>query len=169
MMTHYKKKRFCFILVIVFLFIAMIYSQAEALSITSQPITFTGVTLNGSDQTTSGSTTAWQADATDELGGWNVTVFSTDFTSGGNSITVDNFKIRLLDEQIVLISGEAKPVSTQTTFVSLSGSPLKIASADSGTGNGIYTLTPDFQLDIPAQTYAGTYTATVTVTVNVGP
>ncbi|GAG22669.1 unnamed protein product, partial [marine sediment metagenome] len=56
-----------------------------------------------------------------------------------------------------------------TTFTALSGTPLKIASAAAGDGRGVYDLTPDFRLTVPAESYAGSYTATVTVDTIKGP
>ena len=105
--------------------------EAAALTITTAPISFPDVTLNGAPQTVDGSTSAWRADATGETGGWKVTVASTDFTNGsGKTIDVSNFEIRLLDANIVRVSGDLNgPTSTQTTFAALSGTALKIASA----------------------------------------
>jgi hypothetical protein len=69
-----------------------------------------------------------------------------------------------------MVSGDANgPSSNQTTYTSLSESPLKLASAASGEGDGVYDLTPDFQLSIPAETFTGSYSATVTVAVATGP
>ena len=150
---------------------AALVAEAAALTITTAAITFPNVTLNGASQTVlDDSTSAWQADATGETGGWKVTVASTDFSNGsGKTIAVSNFEIRLLDANIVLVSGGTKPTSTQTTFAALSGTSLKIASAAAGNGNGVYDMTPDFRLTVPAETYAGDYTATVTVDISVGP
>lgn len=150
---------------------ALLVSHAAALTITTAPITFTGVTLDGTDQMSDGSTSAWQADATGEAGGWNVTVASTEFDNGsGKTIAVANFEIRLLDANIVMVSGDINgPASTQTTFASLSGTALKIGSAAVGEGDGVYELTPDFRLMVPAETYDGSYTATVTVAISAGP
>lgn len=240
------------------------FTPSSTLTISTSPITFPGVTLNGTDQTVTGSTSAWQADASGQAGGWNVDVSSTDFgidevqqvynsatggtftltfsgqttaaiannasvatmesslealsnitdvnvtgsgTSGdpwvvtfvdpgkqnvaeltaddtnltggtstisttteGRTIAVANFEIRLLDSNIVLVSGDInKPVSTQTTFVSLSGAALKIASAAVGEGDGVYDLTPGFQLTVPGGTFIGSYAASVTVTISTGP
>ncbi|MGD8758997.1 MAG: hypothetical protein PVJ07_01950 [Anaerolineales bacterium] len=150
---------------------ALIVVQAAALTITSAPISFPGVTLDGTDQTVNGSTSAWRADATGEAGGWHVTVASSDFDNGsGKTIAVGNMEIRLLDVNIVRVSGDVNlPVSTQTTFASLSASALKIATAAVGEGDGVYDMTPDFRLTVPAETYVGSYTATVTVDISVGP
>ena len=145
--------------------------EASGLTITTASISFPDVTLDGTDQTVNGSTSAWRADAAGESGGWNVTVAATDFDNGaGKTIAVANFEVRLLDADIVLVSGDTnKPTSTQTTFTSLSGSALKIASAASGEGDGVYDLTPGFRLTVPAETYSGSYTATVTVAISAGP
>ena len=150
---------------------AVLVLSAAALTITTASITFPAVTLDGTDQTVNGSTSAWRADATGESGGWNVTVASTDFDNGaGKTIAVANFEIRLLDASIVVVSGDTNgPVSAQTIFASLSGTALKIASAAVSEGDSVYDLTPDFRLTVPAETYTGSYTATVTVTTSAGP
>ena len=150
---------------------ASLFIQALALSITSAAISFPSVSLNGADQTVNGSTSAWQADASGETGGWNLTVASADFDNGaGKTIAVANLEIRLLDSNISLVSGDAAvPISTQITFTSLSGSALKIASAAVGEGNGVYDLTPDFRLTVPAETFTGSYSATVTIAIGTGP
>ena len=110
------------------------------------------------------------ADDTNLTGG--TSTVTTLIEGGTKTIAVSNFQIRLLDANIAYVSGNDNidiPVSTQTTFGSFSGSPLKIASAAVAEGDGVYDLTPDFQLTVPAETYIGGYEATVTVTVNVGP
>ena len=95
---------------------------------------------------------------------------TTTIEGGTKTIAVSNFQIRLQDGNIVVVSGDTnKPISTQTTFASLSGTALKIASAAVGEGDGVYDLTPDFQLTVPAETYIGRYEATVTITISAGP
>ena len=152
--------------------VALLVMEAAALTITTAAISFPNVTLDGDPHTVNGSTSAWRADAVGETGGWNVTVSSTDFDNGsGKTIDVSNFEIRLLDASIVWVSGDDinMPTSTQTTFTDLSGTALKIASAAVGDGNGVYDMTPDVRLTVPAETYAGNYTATVTVDISAGP
>ena len=150
---------------------AVLVAEAAALTITTAAISFPGVTLNGGPQTVDGSTSAWRADATGETGGWKVTVASTDFDNGsGKTIAVSNFEIRLLDANIVWVSGSTnRPTSNQTTFTALSGTGLKMASAAVNNGNGVYDITPEFRLTVPAETYAGSYTATVTADISAGP
>jgi hypothetical protein len=152
--------------------VALLVMEAAALTINTAVISFPDVTLDGDPHTVDGSTSAWQADAVGETGGWNVTVSSTDFDNGsGKTIAVSNFQIRLLDANIVWVSGDDinMPTSTQAIFTALGGTGLKIASAAAGDGNGVYDMTPDFRLTVPAETYAGNYTATVTVDISAGP
>jgi|SRR5665811_662159 len=156
---------------VAFTAVAVLAPHAAALTITPAAISFSPVTLNGAVQTVAGSTNSWRADAAAESGGWNVTVSATDFVNGDfKTIPVSNFEIRLLDANIVMVSGDPNgPSSTRTSLGALSGTPLKIASTAAGEGDGVYDLGPDFQLTVPAETYAGSYSSTVTVDVNAGP
>ena len=151
--------------------VTVMFTYAAALTITTAVITFPEVTLDGSTQTVSGSTSPWRAGGTGETSGWNITVVSTDFSNAGDkTIAVANFQIRLLDSNIVVVSGDTSgPESTQITFATLSGAALKIASAAVSEGDGVYDLTPDFWLTVPAETYAGNYIATVTIIISAGP
>ena len=152
--------------------VALLVMEAAALTINTAAISFPDVTLDGDPHTVDGSTSAWRAAAVGETGGWNVTVASTDFDNGsGKTIDVSNFEIRLLDTNIVWVSGDDvnMPTSAQTAFTALSGTALKIASAAVGDGNGVYDMTPNFRLTVPAETYAGNYTATATVSISAGP
>lgn len=169
MLLRLINKGVTIILVIIVLMAAA--NKAAALSISTSPVTFPTVTLNGTDQTITGSTSAWQADANGETLGWNITVSSSVLENGlGKTITSQALMIRLLDENILWVSGEENgPVSTQTSYTNLSVTPIKIASAAAGSGNGVYDLTPDFQINIPAEAYVGTYNATLTISINAGP
>ncbi len=150
---------------------SLLTTHSSALSISTSALSFPGVFLNGYDQSVLGSTSAWRVDATGETGGWNATISATDFTNGaGGIIYVSNLETRLADSNIALVSGDPTlPVSTQTTFTSLSGTGLKFISAANGTSDGVYDLTPEFRLTVPAESYIGNYTSTLTITVSTGP
>ncbi len=146
--------------------------QASALSLTTVPITFPGLSLTGADQTATTSNGTWQADGEGDPAPWHVNVSSTDFDNGaGKTIAVSNFEIRLLDANIVVVSGppNPRPSSTQTTFAALSGTDLKIVSATAAAGRNAWDITPDLRLAIGSESYAGNYSATVTVAIAVGP
>ena len=150
---------------------SLLTTHSSALTISTSAVSFPGVLLNGYDQNVLGATSAWQVDATGEVGGWSATVSAADFTNGaGGVIHVSNLEIRLADSNIVLVSGDPTlPASTQTTYAALSGVGLKFISAASGTSDGVYDITPEFRLTVPAETYIGNYTSTLTITVSAGP
>ena len=154
-----------------FIAAGILVTHSAALSVTTSPVSFPGITLNGYDQVLSGSTGAWQVDASGEAGGWHLTISATDFSNGsGGVIDVSNLTFRLQDANISLVSGDpVLPTSSQTSYISLSGTALKVMSAVSGTGDGVYNFLPEFQLTVPAETYSGSYSSTLTLAVNIGP
>ena len=138
----------------------------------TSPVSVANTTLDGSDASVGGTTDAWVSTNDVESGGWHLTVSATDFVNdsdSGKKIPVGGFSIKLDDANVVTISGNTKPSSTATTSIALSTAPLKIASAASGQGIGQYEITPDFTLNVPAETFAGSYTAPVTVDMVTGP
>jgi hypothetical protein len=146
--------------------------KASAITISTVPITFPFTTLNGTDVTANTSGSTWQADGEGNPAPWHINVSSTDFTNAASkTIAVSNFEIRLLDANIVAVTGppNPKPSSTQTSFTPLSGTELKIATANAAQAVNLYDLTPDFRLTVPAETYTGDYSATVTITIVAGP
>ena len=146
--------------------------KASAITISTVTITFPLTALNGTDVTATTSGSTWQADGEGLLAPWHINVTSTDFTNADSkAIAVSNFEIRLLDSSIVVVTRppSPKPTSTQTSFTSLSGTDLRIATATAIGGDNIYDLTPDFRLTVPAATYSGNYSATVTITILAGP
>jgi hypothetical protein len=168
-MVPLKKWRWISICIVLSL-VGLITRQVFALGISTSVIQFNGVILNGQDQVTFGSTDAWRVDASDADQGWNVMVSATDFTNENSQLlSASNLEICLPDENIVIISGAGGPISTQPFFASLGGDPVKIVSADDHQGTGVYDLTPEFKLLVPAQTFKGAYTSTITVSVVSGP
>ena len=149
---------------------AALVNRAAAQTIAAAPVSFGTVALDGRDRVVPGTTSAWQVDASDAADGWNITVAAGDFTDGaGHTIAAHNLEVRLPETGIVEVSGDGTlPASAQTDFAPLSGAGLKIASA-AVEAAGMYELTPEFRLTVPAETYAGSYTATLTVAANTGP
>ncbi len=146
--------------------------DVNALTINTAPISFPASTLNGTDQTVTTSGSTWRADGEGNPEPWHINVSSTDFTNAASkTIAVSNFEIRLLDGNIVVVTGppSPKPASTQTTFTSLSGTAVQITTADAAQGQESYDVTPDFRLTVPASTYTGNYSATVTIAMVIGP
>ncbi len=150
---------------------ATVTIQGGTLSLFTNPIEFGTISLSGLDQTVDTQPAAWTGtDATGAGAGWNVTLTSTDFTSAGGTITVDNFKMTLDDANVVTVSGNTAPTSQVTSYQPLStGTPLTLLSAAAGSGMGTYDFTPDARLIVPAESSPGAYEAFMTVSINSGP
>lgn len=153
-----------------------------SLSVSMAAVTLSGVTLDGTDKisTSASGSNSWSArDSRGTGDGWNLTIAATDFSDGtGKTIDISaadqEFKIQLLDTNITVTAGNAKPVSQVTALTAIPESPaaaLKLVSAALDTGMGTYAIAPNFELEIPAETYvgSGTYTSTITVTAVSGP
>jgi hypothetical protein len=150
------------------------------LSVTPADVTLSGVTLDGTDQlsTSASGSNSWSAtDARGTGAGWNLTIDSTDFSDGGtNTIDISSadqeFKIQLLDANITVTAGNTKPTSQVTALTAMPEVPaaaLKFASAAVDEGMGTYAINPNFELEVPAETYDASYTATITITAVSGP
>ena len=155
-----------------------------SLSVTAANVTLSAVTLNGTDQTSTSAAAANTWTGIDARGtgvGWNVTIDSTDFTDGGTPLrTIDisvadqESKIQLLDANIATTAGNGVPTSSATTLTAIPTtgiSSLKFVSAAIDAGMGTYTMQPNFELEVRAETFVGTgtYTATITVTAVTAP
>ncbi|MBT7602675.1 MAG: hypothetical protein HN560_16615 [Anaerolineae bacterium] len=150
------------------------------LSVTPANVTLGGVTLDGTDKLSTSASGANSWSAADARGtglGWNLTIGATDFDDGaGKTIDIaqadSEFKIQLLDANVTVTAGNTKPVSSAATLTVIpdTGS-VKFLSAATDTGMGTYAIAPNFELEIPAETYvgSGTYTSTITVTAATGP
>ncbi len=150
---------------------ATITIAGGTLALATNPIDFGAISLTGVDQTVDTQPAAWTAvDGRGSGAGWNVTLTSTDFTATGGTITVDNFKMKLDDANIVTVGGNTAPTSQVTGYQPLStGTPLKLLSAGVGVGMGTYDFTPDARLIVPADSAPGDYEAFITVSINSGP
>ena len=150
---------------------ATITITGGTLSLSTNPIDFGTIALSGLDQIVDTQPVAWTGtDATGAGAGWNVTLTSTDFTSAGGTIAVDNFKMTLDDANVVTVSGNTAPTSQVTSYQPLNSiTPLTLLSAALGAGMGTYDFTPDARLIVPAESTPGAYEAFMTVSINSGP
>jgi hypothetical protein len=160
---------------------ATIGIQGGTLSFTTEAITFTGVTLDGTTQEgIAGETGQWEvSDPTGTGSGWKVTVEADDFKEDSaptKIIAAHNITMILLPEHLANLEetgypNNALPVIEGTfdeEYLSIGSQQiLLVAAAD--TGMGTYGFSPDFQLTVPASTYMGDYTSIITVTLTAGP
>jgi len=165
---------------------AVVYAETATVSVTAGTLTvdandvsLSAVVLDGSDKTATSASgsNSWAAEDARGTGvGWHLTIDATDFTDTGKAIDISSadqeFKIQLLDADIAVVSGNAKPTSSVTSLTAIPEAPataLTFASAAVDEGMGSYTLGPSFELEVPAETLAGSYSSTITVSAVSGP
>jgi hypothetical protein len=135
------------------------------------------VTLTGDDQTTTYSMGLTVDDARGSGAGWNLSITSTAFTTGSQSLS--NTASSILVAPTVACSGVGghctNPDDSAITYPvgvpagASAPTAVKFFDAGANTGLGKFTITPTVTIAIPGNTYAGTYTSTVTIALNVGP
>lgn len=152
-------------LLVVILALVVVPTATAAFSVTlntGSPQTFTGITLNGVDQTktlnlkvtvvnTGGANTT----------GWNVTASAGLPTSGGNTLSA--LEITTVSAAACTGPGCVNPTNNVTWPQTLSAGGVKIFNATAGTGKGTVVLTPVLQITYDAKALPGTYAATLTV------
>ncbi len=142
-------------------------------AVTPAPISFSTITLNGLDQTSTGTETLDIGDNTGSGSGWNVTLSNTSFTSGTHVLTNTDFTAALPGSPVCDV-GSSCTAATWTGNVAypytLPGTAAtKLLSAASGTGMGNQTASISWTAAVPADAFTGTYTSTWTVTLVSGP
>ena len=141
------------------------------------------VTLAGVDQTINYTLPTTVVDATGTGNGWNLTLTSTAFTTGGNSphtlatdaSTITNVASSCVTPEsgTITCTNPTNAISYPLTVPAAASAPAPVkffnAAADSGLGK--FTITPTISIAIPANTYASDsgYSSTLTVAVVSGP
>ncbi|HJX62101.1 MAG TPA: WxL domain-containing protein [Dehalococcoidia bacterium] len=158
---------------------ATVSVTAGTLSVDANDVTLSAVVLDGGDKTATSASgsNSWAAEDARGTGvGWHLTIDATDFTDAAKTINISatdqEFKIQLLDTNIAVVTGNAKPTSSVTSLTAIPEAPasaLTFASAAVNEGMGSYTLNPNFELEVPAETLAGSYSSTITVSAVSGP
>jgi len=139
-------------------------------SVNINNVTFAETALTGQDFILSGSTTAWSMESTYNPGtSWHLNITATDLSDGTHTLDASNLKIRLLNSSIIILSGNDKPSSAIESFISLSNDAQTLLQYGGTDGQGSYEFTPEFQLLVPGEAYAGQYSSTITTTFVVGP
>jgi putative surface cell wall-binding protein len=145
------------------------------LSLTTAPASTFSATLGGADQTATYTVPSTLTDARGTSAGWNLTITSTQFSTGGvtpstlptNASTITSVSNACL----VTCTNPTNAVSYPVAVPAGSGPPtaVKYFNAATGTGAGTFTNTPTVGVAIPANAAAGAYTSTLTLSVVSGP
>lgn len=140
-------------------------------------VSATPVTLSGDDQTTTYSMGLTVNDARGSGAGWNLSITSTAFTTGSQSLS--NTASSINAAPTVVCGGVGghctSPNDGLITYpvgvpAGASAPPaVKFFDAGANTGLGKFTITPTVTIAIPGNTYAGTYISTVTIALSAGP
>jgi hypothetical protein len=139
-----------------------------ALSLTTQPVTFSGATLNGANQTVTASPdSAWSlTDARGTGSAWTATISASAPTSAAGSVetTARDIAVGTLSVNAgVVAAGTGSDPATNITGASslaLSGSDQTLISS-TGSSKGTYTFSPSFSLLIPANAFRSNYSGVV--------
>jgi hypothetical protein len=169
--------------------ILLVPAAAQAASVTSTG-TVTGTTLSAATSATpsfsanldSGDSTQTYTipltvqDTRGTGAGWNLTVTSTTFTTGGG--TPQNLSTTASSLTGVTSSCSTgtctNPSNAQTypvTVPAAASAPTAVKFFNTTTNNGMgrFTITPTVGVTIPQNAFAGTYTSTVTLSIVSGP
>jgi hypothetical protein len=148
-----------------------------SLSITTSATPSFSVTLDGTDKTPTYTVPTTVSDATATGNGWNLTVTSTQFTTGGGTprtLATDASAVTSVANSCSG-SGTCTSPSNSITYpvtVPAAGTPpaaVKYYNAAANSGLGEFTNTPTVRVSVPATTYAGTYSSTLTLAAVSGP
>ncbi|MGC8461368.1 MAG: hypothetical protein ACP5OR_05960 [Candidatus Dormibacteria bacterium] len=138
-------------------------------------VTFSTITLNGFDQTSTATQVLDIGDNSGSGSGWNVTLSNTTFTSGSDYLASTDFTAATPSPPVCDTNSSCQAAvwtgSVPNPYV-LPGSSspaTKLLSAEAGTGMGNQTATISWTAAIPSNVYTGTYSSTWTVSLVSGP
>lgn len=151
--------------------------SAGSLSLTTTATPSFSATLDGSDQTKTYTVPSTVEDSRGSGAGWNLTVTSTQFTTGGATPkTLSTSASSATGVTNACVSGSTCTAATNAiTYpftVPAAATPpaaVKYYNAAADTGMGEFTNTPTVSVALPANIYAGTYTSTLTLAAVSGP
>ncbi len=142
--------------------------------------TIPSVTLNGVDQTVNYTLPITVVDATGTGNGWNLSITSTAFSTGGDNphalpddaSTITNVASSCFGSGSTCTDTNGNSVSYPLGVPAGATAPsaMKFFSTAADSGMGKFTITPTISLAVPANTYASSsYSSTITVAVVSGP
>jgi hypothetical protein len=150
---------------------------AGSLSMTAPPSVGFADTLNGHDQIAPTNQVFDISDLTGSGAGWSITLTSTTFTAGANTLAntaaTDTGAAGVCDvgaqQTCTLGDNSAVPYPLTVPAATVAPTAVKIQSAALNTGLGGQTWTHTMNLAIPSNTRALTYTSTWTYTLASAP
>src|SRR6059058_4512268 len=137
--------------------------SARTLSIATSATPSFGVTLDGTDKSGSYSVPTTVTDATGSGAGWNLTITSTQFTTGGGSpktLATNASSITGVTNSCATTCVAPTNSITYPVGVPAGSTPptaVKYLNAAAATGQGQFTNTPAVDVSVPSNTSVGSY------------
>jgi len=160
--------RVLLVLLAALVFVSNAASATFSYSVTTgSPVTVTGVTLNGVDQSKTFAILSSVAyTGGNSSAGWKVQASATVPTSSGH--TIPNLDVTA--GAFSCASGcTTNPTNSITYPLTLGTTAQTIYNAAANTGRGTFNVTNTFEMTYTANAFPGTYTSTVTLTGSTGP
>lgn len=152
------------------------HDARAALSLTTSATPSFSVTLNGADQTPTYALPMTVSDTTGTGAGWNLTITSTQFSTGGATpLTLPTTASSITAVTATCaVTPCTDPVNTIAVPVAVPAGAtpppaVKFLDAQTNSGTGQFTVTATVNVNVPANTHAGTYTSTITLNIATGP
>lgn len=151
--------------------------NAGNLSIATTAAPTFSATLDGTDQTKAYTVPTTVTDARGNNAGWNLTVTSTQFTTGGatpstlatNASTVTGVTNACAAGATCTLSNNSVTYPVGVPAGSTPPTAVKYFNAATSTGKGKFDNTPAVNVALPASVDAGTYSSTLTLSAVSGP
>ena len=149
--------------------------NAGTLSIATSATPSFSVTLDGTDKSGSYTVPTTVTDATGGGAGWNLTITSTQFTTGGGSphtLATNASSVTGVSSSCVTTCVDPTNSITYPVGVPAGSTPptaVKYFNAAAATGQGKFTNTPSVNVSVPASTAVGSYNSTLTLAAITGP
>jgi hypothetical protein len=150
--------------------------SAGALSVATSAAPAFSANLATGDQTPTYTLPLTATDTTGTGSGWNLTITSTQFTTGGGTPhTLATNASTITGVTSVCASGTCTNPTNAITYpigipaAATAPTAVKLLNAAANTGLGSFTVTPTVGVFVPASTFAGSYSSTLTVSIVSGP
>jgi hypothetical protein len=131
-------------------------------------------TLDGTDQSVNYTLPLTMNDLRGSGAGWNLTMTSTTFTNGTQTLATTASSIASTATACTTggtCTNPTNSISYPLTIPAGTTAPtaVKVFNAAANTGMGRFTITPSINVAIPGNSYAGSYTSTLTIAAVSGP
>jgi WxL domain surface cell wall-binding len=149
---------------------------AGALSVATAAAPTFSANLATGDQTPTYTLPLTATDTTGTGAGWNLTITSTQFTTGGGTPhTLAANASTITGVTSACATGTCTNPTNAVTYpvgvpaAATAPTAVKFFNAAANTGLGSFTVTPAVGVFVPASTFAGSYSSTLTVSIVSGP